>query len=1220
MSFPDIEIDFCYERRPEVISYVQQKYGKRSVAQIITFGTMMAKAVVRDVARVMNFSYPEADRIAKMIPFELGVTLKRALDLNPELKRLYDTDPRVGDLIDTSMKLEGLTRHASTHAAGVVIADGDLTDMIPLFKTSDDQITTGYAMESLEKVGLLKMDFLGLRTLTVLDETVKIVKRTRGLTLDFEAIPLDDAATYRMLSNAESTGVFQLESSGMRDLLRKLKPDRLEDLIALLALFRPGPIGSGMLDDFMKRRHGQVKAAYDHPLLEPILKETYGIIVYQEQVMRIVSTVAGFSLSQADLLRRAMGKKAPEVMERARADFLSGAAKKGLDKKTAEKIFERIAYFAGYGFNKWVVGDTRVIDAATGAEVTVEDLYHSQRRIRTLSLDDQLRVVERQVLDVVSQGSRPVFRVTTQLGHTIMVTDNHPFLTVEGWKELGTLRVGDFVAAPRSLAMVKAQQPVEPYRLVVLAAVLSEGNTCHPSGVYVYNNDRTYVDDFVEHAARFEDTAPTITQRDGLYEVYAGTGQSTTFAKGQAPWNRGRRGYARSGPHTVVSTAVRSGVRCWIEALGLAWKKSTEKFIPGFVCTLPHEQQALFLGRLWSGDGHLWADTPSHVLFYATSSARFAYQVQHLLLRLGIVSAVKCKVFKMPRKHYSGYAVYITGKEPTLRFVALIGPHLVGRRQALQALEAHYQAISPDRMSKDVIPAGIKRFVQAARSQSGLTWEQLEQRTDLSMKEFIGGPHAHKQGFRRSTIQRLAEYFESPELLRYATSDVYWSRIRSIKPCGIRETYDLEIEDTHNFIADGLIVHNSHSAAYAVISYRTAYLKANYPAEFMTALLTSERENLDKIAEYIEEAKRLGMQILLPDVNESFGNFTVVNATTIRFGLSAVKNVGQGAIDGVIQARKAGAHFENLYDFCERVDLRQGNRKVLESLIKCGAFDSLGLYRSQLVAVLDHALELASGTHRDRQAGQLSLFDTFKQQEPFAKLGRETPNIREWPENQRLTYEKELLGFYLTGHPLTRHQRLLKAYASTAIDKLGRARDGAEVTLGGVITKVKVTTTKKGNERMAILMLEDFSGSVEVLVFPKSFAACEATIKAEAIVFVKGRVSLREEEPKLLANEVTSLTEARQRFTQGLTIRLFTAGLESPTLEALYRLLKQHAGPVPVTILFTTPEHQTYQLATGEGCRVDPSDELFQALEELLGQDVVSVESGSGAAPVGSAA
>ena len=782
ISFPDIDIDFCYERRPEVISYVQQKYGKRSVAQIITFGTMLAKAVVRDVARVMGFTYPEADRLAKMIPMELGITLKRALEIAPELRQLYQADPRIGELIDTSMKLEGLTRHASTHAAGVVIADGDLTDFIPLFKTSDDQITTGYAMESLEKVGLLKMDFLGLRTLTVVDETVKIIKRTRGIELDWADVALDDPAAYRMLSNAESIGIFQLESSGMRDLLRKLKPDRFEDLIALLALFRPGPIGSGMLDDFIKRRHGQVKPQYDHPTLEPILKDTYGILVFQEQVMRIAHDIAGFSLGRADILRRAMGKKTPEVIEQARADFITGAIKNGVDQKRAEKIFEKIAYFAGYGFNK------------------------------------------------------------------------------------------------------------------------------------------------------------------------------------------------------------------------------------------------------------------------------------------------------------------------------------------------------------------------------------------------------------------------------------------------------------------------SHSAAYAVISYRTAYLKANFPAEFMTALLTSERENLDKIAQYIDEAKRMDIQILPPDVNESFSKFTVVpprlggsapqgGATgrgearpdagvspasapsrggTIRFGISAVKNVGRGAIDAVIVARAAGP-FAGLYDFCERVDLRQVNRKVLESLIKCGAFDSVKLHRSQLMAMLDRALEIASGTQRDKQAGQLSLFDTFKQQEPFKRIVHEIPDIREWPESQRLAYEKELLGFYLTGHPLARHERLIKAYSTASIETLGGLRDGNEITIGGVITRVKTTTTKKGNERMAILLLEDFSGSCEVLVFPKAYAVCAKTLAPEAIVFIKGRVSLREEEPKLLANEIISLEEARQQFTHGVTIRLITAGLEQSTLEAVYRILKQHPGPVPVTLVFTTPDRQTYELETGEGCRVNPGAELFEALEELLGRDVVGV-------------
>ena len=748
VSFPDIDIDFCYERRPEVINYVQQKYGQRSVAQIITFGTMMAKAVVRDVARVMGFSYPEADRIAKTIPFEIGMTLRRALELSPELKTLYETDPRIGGLIDTSMKLEGLTRHASTHAAGVVIADGDLTDSIPLFKTSDGQITTGYAQESLEKAGLLKMDLLGLRTLTVIDETVKILKRTRGITLDIHAIPLDDPATYRMLASAESTGVFQLESSGMRDLLRKLKPDRLEDLIALLALFRPGPIGSGMLDDFIKRRHGIVKPTYDHPLLEPILKETYGIIVFQEDVMRIAHEIAGFSLARADLLRRAMGKKDPEVMEQARTDFIVGAMRRGLDQRTAEKIFEKITYFGNYGFNK------------------------------------------------------------------------------------------------------------------------------------------------------------------------------------------------------------------------------------------------------------------------------------------------------------------------------------------------------------------------------------------------------------------------------------------------------------------------SHSTAYAVISYHTAFLKANYPAEFMTALLTSERDNLDKIAQYIDEARRMGIRILPPDVNESYAQFTVVGDHTIRFGLSAVKNVGQTAIDSIIRAREAEGRFKDLYDFCERVDLRQVNRKVSESLIKCGAFDSMGLYRSQLTAILDRALEAAGGTQRDRQAGQMSLFDAFKQQAPFGV--HEVPIIREWPESQRLAFEKELLGFYVTGHPLARHERLLKVYA-IPVEQLGTLRDGAEVTVGGVLAKVRMTTTKKGNERMAILRLEDFSGGLEVLVFPKAFASCAKAIAAETIVFVKGRLSLREEEPKLLANEVISLEEARRQFTEGITIQLFTAGLEQGVLEALYQLLKRHPGTVPVHLDFVTPDRQTTTLEAGEGCRVNPSDELFQGLEDLLGRDAVHV-------------
>ena len=345
VSLPDIDIDFCYERRGEVINYVAEKYGKRNVAQIITFGTMGAKAVVRDVGRVMGMPYAEVDKIAKLIPSDLNITLTGALQAEPELKTLYKNTPQIKQLLDTSLALEGLTRHASTHAA----------DHIPLFKTADDQITTGMAMGSLEKIGLLKMDFLGLRTLTVIDETIKIIKRMKAQELDIENISLEDGKAYHLLSEAKTLGVFQLESKGMRDLLKKLKPKKFEDLVALLAIYRPGPIGSGMVDDFIKRKHGQVPIVYDDERLKPILEETCGIIIFQEQVMRIASELAGFSLSQADILRRAMSKKSPEVMEEQRKYFIEGCAKNGINKRISKKVFNLIEYFAGRP-GIWIMG------------------------------------------------------------------------------------------------------------------------------------------------------------------------------------------------------------------------------------------------------------------------------------------------------------------------------------------------------------------------------------------------------------------------------------------------------------------------------------------------------------------------------------------------------------------------------------------------------------------------------------------------------------------------------------------------------------------------------------------------------------------------------------------------------------------------------------------------------------------------------------------------
>lgn len=745
VSMPDIDIDFCYERRGEVIDYVIQKYGEGNVAQIITFGTMAARGVIRDVGRVMNLPYADVDKIAKLVPVDPNMTLEIALEREPELDNLYKKDPKIRELIDTSKHLEGLTRHASTHAAGVVISEDLLINHVPLFRTVDGQISTGYAMTSLEKIGLLKMDFLGLRTLTVIQEAVKIINRVHGINLKIEDIQINDPKTFKLLSKAETMGIFQLESSGMRDLLKKLKPEKFEDIVAILALYRPGPIGSGMLDDFMKRKHGEVEVRYDHRLLEPILKETYGIIVYQEQIMMIVSKLAGFSLARADLLRRAIGKKTPEIMDQQRKGFIEGATKNNIDKRIAEKIFNLIEHFAGYGFNK------------------------------------------------------------------------------------------------------------------------------------------------------------------------------------------------------------------------------------------------------------------------------------------------------------------------------------------------------------------------------------------------------------------------------------------------------------------------SHSAAYAMISYRTAFLKANYPVEFMTALLTSEKDNTDKLVEYIDEADRMNIKILPPDINESFANFTMVSNDSVRFGLGAVKNVGRGAIDSIIEARKRYKRFKSLTEFCEHTDSRLTNKKVIESLIKCGAFDNLGLKRAQMMAILSKAMDTANATQKEKALGQMLLFGNQSTEQKI-------PDVKEWPESQILTFEKEILGFYITGHPLAKYEKMLREYSTANSNSLKELEDGARVRFGGMINKVKSTVTKRTGEKMAIMIMEDLEGKVEILVFPAAYKKVSKYVRENFGVFIEGKLSLREERPKIIAENIVPIEEARLRFTQAISVDLISLGMEGDILEGLKKVLKKHRGDTPVYLNVSTKRNGSYRILVDRDLFVTPTNEMVLELEDFVGRDHISFE------------
>jgi DNA polymerase-3 subunit alpha len=743
MGLPDIDIDFCYERRQEVINYVTEKYGQENVAQIITFGTMQARAVLRDVGRVMGISYADVDRIAKMIPAELDMSLKKALDNEPELNNLYKNDPQISKLITTALSLEGLNRHASVHAAGVVIADKPLSNYSPLFKTSDDQITTGFSMGILEKIGLLKVDFLGLRTLTVIDQTLKIIKNTRAKDIDIEKLSLDDPNTYKLLTSAQTVGIFQIESSGMRDLLKKLEPEKFEDLIALLALYRPGPIGSGMLDDFIKRKHNLIPIKYEHPKLEAILKETYGIMVYQEQIMQAASILAGFSLAQADILRKAMGKKIPEVMEKQRSNFIHGCVKNAIKESTATKIFDLIEYFSGYGFNK------------------------------------------------------------------------------------------------------------------------------------------------------------------------------------------------------------------------------------------------------------------------------------------------------------------------------------------------------------------------------------------------------------------------------------------------------------------------SHSTAYALISYRTAYLKANYPVEFMTALLTSERDNTDKIVEYVNEAQRMGLAVLPPDINESDGLFKVIDEKAIRFGLLAVKNVGHGAVDSIVEARASG-NYNSLENLCQRIDLRLTNRKVLESLIKCGAMDSFGMSRAQMFSALDIILESASRTQKEKAKGQLSFFDSGLAQSTFKESVNNIPHVKEWPEPQLLSFEKDMLGFYISGHPLARYAQQLKRFVSSSINNLGEHKDEDEVKIVGLISKIKNTTTRAKQEKMAILKLEDLNGSVELLVFPRVYQKIARYIQPNAVVLVKGNLNLKEDTPKIIVNDLFPFEQIYKLIT-AMSINL--SGLRENVFATLKDILAISRGDTPVYLNLEAPAKTRVQMVVGENFYVSPSEKLIKDIGDLLGEE-----------------
>jgi DNA polymerase-3 subunit alpha len=747
VSMPDIDIDFCQRRRGDVIEYVTAKYGRSNVAQIITFGTMAAKAAIKDVGRAMDLPYGEVDRIAKLVPNQLNITLDEALQQSAQLRTQIEGDPRYKDMMEVAKRLEGLARHASTHAAGVVISPEPLTNIVPLYKSSRDEITTQYDMKGLEHIGLLKMDFLGLTTLTVLDDAVRMVEQNRRVHVDLGTLPLDNEQTYKLFARGETTAIFQFESHGMRDILRRYQPTRLEDLTALNALYRPGPIQGGMIDDFINRKHGKKKVTYDLPELKEILEETYGVILYQEQVMQIANRLAGFSLGEADILRRAMGKKNREEMAAQREKFLAGCAMRKVPAKKAEKIFDLMAEFAGYGFNK------------------------------------------------------------------------------------------------------------------------------------------------------------------------------------------------------------------------------------------------------------------------------------------------------------------------------------------------------------------------------------------------------------------------------------------------------------------------SHSCAYALLAYQTAYLKTHYPVEFMAALLTSETGNTEKVVKYINEARGMGITVLPPDVNSSALNFTPVGES-IRFGLQAIKNVGENTVKGILEARGQIGRFTSLYQFCDHVDTRLLNRRVVESLIKSGAMDTLGARRSQIFALIDRAMERAQRQQRERTSGQHGLFGGVSSA-AAPPADEPLPDLEEWPEHEMLASEFSTVGFYISGHPLSKYAAKLVEMGAVDLAAVEGRKNGEEITVGGIVVAMRSMRSRKG-DRWGILTLQDMTGVLERLAFPESFARLESVFKSNAPLVLKGRVTVEEAGTRLAVMEARRLEDIGARPPNLMRVRVEMGAMDANMIDELKKLFAGKPGSCSLAFELISSEGAVATLQADQRVRAD--QDLVRAVRELCGEDAVQLE------------
>ncbi len=1185
ISMPDIDIDFDDDGRQKVIDYVIDKYGQNQVAQIVTFGTMAPKMSIRDVARVSELPLAEANYIAKLVPEKPGTTFEQALTEVPELQQIKRGQGPQSKVVNLAQTLVGSVRGTGIHAAGVIIAPNDLLEYIPVKTDKDtDLFITQFDGSVVESAGMLKMDFLGLKTLTIIKTALETIKQNYGVDIDMDTIPLDDPKTFELYQRGDTVGTFQFESEGMRQWLQKLKPTDIEDLIAMNALYRPGPMQ--FIPNFIDRKHGREKVEYPHPLLEVILKNTYGIMVYQEQIMQTAQILGGYSLGGADLLRRAMGKKKIEEMNKQRIIFVEGAKEKhGIDQAKAEEVFSIMEKFAQYGFNRCLTGDTRITDAISGRMYTIEELYRRRPELHVHALAENGKLRTCPVTDYIYNGEKPVFELRTQQGKVIKATANHPFRTFSGWTLLQDLQIGDHIAAPRQLS-VASTHTWENYKLITLAGLISEGNTCHSSCLYFFSNDYSQIEDFATAIEKFPDTVTRIYARsDKRYEVCASTGHKPSF------------GTPQIGP-------IRSGAFTWAGELGLLGKKATEKFVPAEIFELSDACLELFLGRLWAGDGFI-ANAKEHIPFYATSSARLAKDVQYLLLRLGIQSGVHIKKFKYRNTFRTGYTVRLIGENVLELFLERVACHALGRENAVQLLADYLDSTTRGLTSKDTVPASVRKIVNTHRQLAGFNWKELEQTSGYSMREFMGIGSHDKKAFRRSTLAGIASTLNSDELLQIAESDIFWDQIVSITPAGTAPTYDITVDDDHNFVANGLIVHNSHSAAYSVVAYQTGYLKANYPAEYMAAVLTHNMNNSDKATLFLDECKRQGIPVLGPDVNESSYFFGPNQEGQIRFGLGGIKGAGENAVSTIIEERMANGPFQDIFEFTKRLNQRPVNKKTMECLAMAGAFDSFdGLHRRQYIfaengdgSLLEKAMKYAATLQQEEQAAQQTLFSGSN---GFEVPKPRIPNCEPYSEIEKLKIEKDMVGFYISGHPLDQFKLEIENFCTCTVDKVENYKN-QEISVAGIITSFQERTTRTGKP-FALVTIEDYQASMGLAFFGEDYLSNRHRLVMGQFIYVKGRVEERYNQPgvwELQPRNVQLLSEIREKMTAGVQINIPVDMLKPQIVAQLEQLLTSYQGSCRLKVCLQDGTENIKVDTMSRRFKVSPVNAFFEELEKM---------------------